>query len=186
MGTASLVDSLFHGRLRAASRRLFWIGLAMVVLGIVAIVFPIISTMVISLLVGWLLLIFGVITFVNSFSIHGTGPFFGSLLLGLLSIAAGVFLLFNPITGAVVLTVMVGMIFMFQGAFEIVFAFETRPLKGWGWVLFSGIASIVLAVLIMAGWPRISAVALGILFGVNFISMGFGYLSVSSALKPRA
>jgi len=186
MGNVSFVDSLFHGRLRAASRRLFWIGLAMVVLGIGAFVFPFISTMVVTLLVGWVLLISGVITLVHSFSIHGTGPFFGALLVGLLSIAAGVFLIFNPLGGAVALTITVGVIFMFQGAFEIVLAFETRPLKGWGGVLFSGIASIVLAVLIMAGWPRISAVALGILFGVNFVSTGFGYIFVSRQLKPRA
>src|SRR5580704_2788946 len=127
----SFADSLFHGRLRAASGRLFWFGLVMVVLGIAAIVFPIISTLVATLLVGWVLLIFGIITLVGSFSIHGTGPFFGVLLLSLLSIAAGVFLLFNPLAGAVALTLLVGVIFMFQGAFEIFFAFEMRPHTGW-------------------------------------------------------
>jgi len=185
MSNASFIDSLFHGRLRAASRKLFWIGLAMVVLGTAAIVFPLVSTMVVAMLVGWVLLISGVITLVSSFSIQGTGPFFGALLLGLLSVAAGVYLLFNPPAGAVALTIMVGAIFMVQGAFETAFAFETRPHKGWGGMLFSAIASMVLAVLIMAGWPRISAVALGILFGVNFISTGFGYIFVSRALKPR-
>ena len=186
MSDASFIDSLFHGRLRAASRKLFWIGLAMVVLGIAAVVFPLISTMVVALLVGWVLLISGVITLINSFSIQGTGPFFGALLLSLLSIAAGVFFLFNPPIGAVALTITVGAIFMVQGAFEIVFACETRPHEVWGGMLLSGIACIVLAILIMAGWPRISAVALGILFGVNFISTGFGYIFVSRALKPRA
>ncbi len=186
MVDTTFVDSLFHGRLRAASRRLFWIGLAMAVLGLVAIVFPFVSTMVVELLVGWVLLVSGVITLFSSFSIQGTGPFFGALLLGLLSIAAGVFLLFNPPAGAVALTITVGAIFMVQGAFETVFAFETRPHQGWGAMLFSGMASIVLAVLIAAGLPRISAVALGIMLGVNFLSTGFGYIFVSSALKPRA
>jgi len=186
MSNASFIDSLFHGRLRAASRRLFWIGLAMAVLGIAAIVFPLISTMGVALLVGWLLLIFGCITFINSFSIEGTGPFFGGLLLGLLSLAAGFYLLFHPVVGETALTLMVGIIFMFQGAFEIVFAFETRPLKGWVGMLLSGIASIVLSVLIMAGWPAISVVAVGFLLGVDFISTGFGLIFVSQALKPAA
>jgi uncharacterized membrane protein HdeD (DUF308 family) len=53
-------------------------------------------------------------------------------------------------------------------------------------MLLSGIASIVLSVLIMAGWPAISAVAVGILFGVDFISTGFGFFSVSRALKAAA
>lgn len=115
MSNASFIDSLFHGRLRAASKKLFWIGLAMVVHGIAAIAFPFISTMAVTLLVGWLLLIFGLITFFNAFSIHGTGPFFWTLLLGLLSIAAGVYLLFHPLVGETALTLMVGMIFMVQG-----------------------------------------------------------------------
>jgi uncharacterized membrane protein HdeD (DUF308 family) len=165
---------------------MFWIGLAMVVLGIAALVFPLISTMGVALLVGWVLLISGVINMVNAFSIEGTGPFFGALLFGLLSIAAGIYLLSHPLGGAAALTITVGLIFMFQGAYEIVLAFEARPLKGWGGLLFSGFASIVLAVLIMAGWPAVSAVTLGILLGVNSISMGIGYISVAHALKPKA
>jgi uncharacterized membrane protein HdeD (DUF308 family) len=53
-------------------------------------------------------------------------------------------------------------------------------------MFLSGIASIVLSVLIMAGWPAISAVAVGILLGVDFISTGFGFILVSQALKPAA
>src|SRR5436305_12247969 len=123
MNGTALSDSLFHGRLRASSSRLMWLGIAMVIVGIAAIVFPIVSTLVAALLVGWVFLISGVFLFVGSFSIHGTGPFFGALLLSLLSIAAGVFLLFNPLAGEIALTLMVGIIFIIQGAFEIFFAF---------------------------------------------------------------
>lgn len=186
MSDTLLVDSLFHGRLRAASHRLLWFGLAMLVLGIAALVFPVVSTLVATLFVGWMLLISGGITLAGSFSIHGTGPFFGALLLALLSIGAGVFLLFNPVAGEIALTLMVGMIFMFQGAFEMVFAFDMRPHAGWVAMLVSAVASIVMAALIVASWPGISLVVLGILLGVNFISTGLGYISVSRALKPLA
>jgi uncharacterized membrane protein HdeD (DUF308 family) len=186
MSDTPFADKLFHGRLRAASPRLLWLGVAMVVLGIAAIVFPMASTLVAALLVGWVLLIFGCITLVGSFSIHGTGPFFGALLLALLSIAAGVFLLFNPLAGAIALTLWVGIIFMFQGAFEVFFAFEIYPHPGWAGMLISGIASAAVAVLIVAGWPGISVILLGILLGVNFITTGVGYIFVSRALKPSA
>ncbi len=177
-------NSLFHGRLRAASSRLFWLGLVLVVVGIAAIVFPMMATLVATLLVGWVLLISGCVMFAGAFSIHGTGPFFGALLLGLLSIAAGVFLVFNPLAGAVALTLMVGVLFMLQGAFELFFAFELRPFSSWLGMLISGIASILMALLIAAGWPAISVIVLGILLGVNFITTGFGYIFVSRAMKP--
>ncbi len=186
MGDTSFVDSPFHERLRQSSRILFWLGIATVVLGAAAILFPVVSTLVATLFVGWVLLLAGLIALAGSFSIHGTGPFFGALLLSLLSLAAGVFLLFNPLAGAVVLTLFVGILFVFQGAFEIFFAFEMRPHASWVSMLLSGVASVVLSILIAAGWPAISAVALGILLGVNFLSSGFAYLSMSRALKPKA
>jgi uncharacterized membrane protein HdeD (DUF308 family) len=181
--SATLNQGLFHGRLRTSANHIMWLGIAMAVVGIAAIVFPIFSTLVAALLVGWIFLISGIFLFVGSFSIHGTGPFFGALLLSLLSIAAGVFLLFNPLAGEVALTLVVGILFMIQGAFEIGFAFETRPHRGWVGMLISGIASVVLAILIATGWPGVSAIALGILLGVNLLSTGIGYISVSQSLK---
>ena len=178
------LQSLFHGRLRAASGRLLWLGVALLVLGVAAIVFPMISTLVATLLVGWVLLIAGGFGLLGSFSIRGTGPFFGALLLALLTLAAGLFLLFNPLAGAVALTLMLGVIFVLQGASEIVFAVEMRPHGAWVGMLLSGIASLAVAALIAAGWPGISAIALGILLGVNFVSSGLGYIFVSRMLRP--
>lgn len=173
----------FHDRLRAISPRLFWLGLLLILLGIAAIAFPEFGTLAATLLTGWTLLIAGVLIFVSSFWIHGTGPFFAANLFGLLSGAAGVFLLFNPLAGAVALTLILGIMFMFQGASELVFALEVRPAKGWGGMLVSGLASVALAIIIVSGWPGISAVALGILLGINFLTTGIAYISVSRAMK---
>jgi len=176
-------ESVFRKRLESASGWLFWGGIAMVVLGGAAVIFPLVSTVVVELLVGWILLLSGAVTLWGSFSIHGTGPFFAALLASLLSIAAGIFLLFNPLAAVLALTLMLGVIFMVEGAFEVVFAFELRPSTGWTAMLASGIASILASVLIAAGWPGISAIVLGLLLGLNFISTGLGYVTLSRALK---
>lgn len=172
---------VLHTRLRASSRQLFWLGLAMTLVGIVAIVFPIVSTLAAALFVGWMFLLAGIFLFVGSFTIHGTGPFFGALLIALLMVAAGVFLLFHPVAGAIALTIIVGAIFLVQGAFEVTLAFEMRPHHGWIWMLLSGIASVVLALVIAVGLPGISLIALGILLGINFLSTGLGYVFASRA-----
>ena len=179
MTDTALGGGLLHTRLQASSRHLLWVGLAMALVGIVAIVFPVISTLATALFVGWMLLLAGIFLFVGSFTIHGTGPFFGALLIALLTIAAGVFLLFNPLAGAIALTVMLGILFMIQGAFEITLAFEMRPHAAWMWMLLSGLASVVLALVIAFGLPAISLVALGILLGINFLSTGLGYIFAS-------
>ena len=132
MTDAPSAGTLLHDRLRTASRGMFWIGLALTILGAAAILFPMFSTLVAAIFIGWVLLVSGGFTFVGAFSIHGTGPFFGALLVGLLSIAAGFFLLFNPLAGAVALTLMVGGIFMVQGAFELSSPLKCdRAMAGW-------------------------------------------------------
>src|SRR5579863_10090793 len=136
----ALGESSFHGRLRASTNHLMWLGIAMAIIGVAAILFPIFSTLVAALFVGWIFLISGIFLFVGSFSIHGTGPFFGALLLSLFSMAAGMFLLFNPLAGEIALALLVGILFVIQGAFEIGFAFETRPHRGWLGMLISGVA----------------------------------------------
>lgn len=177
--------TLFQDRLRASGKRLFWAGFAMTVLGVMAIVFPIYSTLVATFLVGWVLLLFGILEITGSFSIHGTGPFFGVLLLGLLSTAAGIFLLFSPLAGAIALTLLAGGIFVVQSAVEISFAFDMRPLPGWGLLLVSGITSVIMAIIIIAGWPAISIILLGVLLGVNLLSTGFSYIFISRRVNSR-
>lgn len=175
----------FYERLRAISPRLFWLGLLLIILGIAAIAFPEFGTLAATFLVGWTLLVAGVMLFIGSFWIHGTLPFFTSNLFGLLCAAAGVFLLFNPLSGAIALTFIVGILFMFQGAAELMFAFETRPAKSWAGMFFSGLASIVLAIIIIAGWPGISSIALGLLLGINFLSTGIAYLFISRTIHKQ-
>lgn len=177
-------ESGFKKRLESAHAWLFWGGVAMVVLGVAAVIFPLVSTVVVELLVGWVLLLSGAVMLWGSFSIHGTGPFFAALLTSLLSVAVGVFMLFNPPAGVLALTLMLAVVFMVDGAFEIVFAFELRPYSGWGWMLASGMASVLASVLIAAGWPQVSAVLLGLLLGLNFISSGLAYVTLANALKP--
>lgn len=171
--------TVLHARLKTSSRHLMWLGIVMAVVGIVAIVFPVISTLATALFVGWMLLLAGIFLLIGSFTIHGTGPFFGALPISLLTLVAGVFLLFHPVVGALALTMVLGVVFLVQGAFELTLAFEMRPHRAWLWMLLSGMASVLLALVIAFGLPAISLIALGILLGINFLTTGLGYIFAS-------
>ena len=180
---ASPIQTWFHGRVRQEANQLIWLGAALLLIGVAALVFPMISTLAATLFVGWILIFSGAASLYGAFSFRGAGPFFGALLLGLLSVAAGVFILARPLAGELGITLSLGALFMVQGAFELVLAFELRATKGWVWMLLSALASIVLSMIIVAGWPGSSLVALGILIGVNFLSSGVAYLLLGSAAK---
>jgi len=178
-------ETPFFRRVRGEAGRMTWLGVALLVLGICALAFPEFATFVATFFVGWVLIIAGVASIFGSFSIRGTGPFFGALLFGLLSLACGVFLLFRPGVGMLFLTLIVGVLFMLQGAAETFLAFEARPSSGWGWMLVSAIASVLVAILILAGWPGTSLITLGVLMGVNFITSGVAHLSIANSVRKE-
>jgi uncharacterized membrane protein HdeD (DUF308 family) len=181
--TSSFVENDIHRQLRGETSRLLWVGAALLIIGIAALFYPGASTLIATFFYGWILLLAGVASVFGSFSIRGTGPFFGALLMGLLLVAGGVFLLFRPISGALALTAIVGILFMIQGAAEAYFALAIRPAKSWSWVLISAIISVVLSLIILAGLPGTSAYAIGVLIGVNFITSGIAYLILGTSIR---
>jgi uncharacterized membrane protein HdeD (DUF308 family) len=176
-------ESPFGVQIRKGANHLMWLGGALLAVGVAALVFPVLSTLVATVFVGWLVMIFGLTTLFASFSIRAAGPFFGALLSSLLSIAGGVFILMRPDVGALGLTICLGALFMVQGAFEMMLAVQLRPAKGWVWMLVSALTSILLSLAIVSGLPGTSLISLGVIIGFNFISTGIAYMFLGGAVK---
>jgi uncharacterized membrane protein HdeD (DUF308 family) len=180
-----LRQDLFE-RLSTKKDAIFWTGVAMTVAGILALVFPVVTSLTVEIFIGWVLVIAGVATVYGAFSVEGTGPFFGQLLLGLLKLALGIYLITHPGVGMLALTLLLVAVFMVDGAVQFAFAFDLRPKDGWGWMLLSAIVSVAVGLLIAAGLPGTSLIALGILVGVNFLSTGIALIMLSSKLAPAS
>lgn len=163
---------------RVENRRteFFWLGIAMCVIGILAILFPVITTLTVEIMIGWLLLLAGIVSLGSSFSVEGTGAFFGTLLLSLLNIGLGLYFVTHPAVGMVVLTMVLAALFLVEGAVQLTFSFEMRRRGGWFWMLLSGLVSIAAGLLIAAGLPGTSLFALGLLVGIAFLSTGIAFI----------
>jgi uncharacterized membrane protein HdeD (DUF308 family) len=166
--------------------QLFWGGVALAFVGLLALLFPVVSTFVIARVVGWLLVFSGLVTIWDAFTVEGTGAFFGELLIGLLKLAFGVYLLRHPDVSVVVLTLLLATVFIIDGAIQVAMAFELRPLDGWVWMLLAGLISIGVGLLIAAELPRFSLVAVGIYIGISFLSTGIARIMISRRLSSLA
>jgi uncharacterized membrane protein HdeD (DUF308 family) len=158
----------------------------MFVLGATAIVLPPIATLAVTILIGWLLLVSGIMGLITTFWMrHGPG-FWWSLLSAVLALVVGVLLLASPLRGAVSLTIVLVAFFIIEGIASIMFALDhKREFSGrWGWMLASGIVDLILAALIFAGLPSSAAWAIGLLVGINLIFGGAALMSM--ALHARA
>jgi len=166
-------------RIRSHRGRFRWLGVALIVLGVLAIVFPLVASIAAKVMIGWFLLLTGGAVLWHAFQTRAWRDALLSGLIGLLHLAAGVYLAFFPLTGLVGLTLLVGVLFGVQGAIELSLALRHRPNTGWGWMAFSGAASLVLAVLLILGLPGSALWAIGLLVGINFVSSGVAFLSLS-------
>ncbi len=148
-------------------------GFFLVVLGMLALASPFITGIATSTFVSALMVAAGMTMLFYCFKAKSFGRGFGKFLLGGITIAGGVFLLGQPILTMYSLTAVLIGFFLADGAVTIYQGFKQKPQKGWGWVVFSGVSSIVLAGLIGYGWPDSGQYAVGILMGVRFLIAGW-------------
>jgi uncharacterized membrane protein HdeD (DUF308 family) len=173
----------------AAHWRLFLFqGAVMLVLGVVAICAPVAATIAVDIYFGWLLLISGVVGLVAIVATHHLHAFMWSLITAALSVVIGVLLILKPVEGAVSLTLVLTAFFIAEGVFQSAVAIASRQVMAgtWGWMLMSGIADLLLAAIIILGWPGTAVWALGLLVGVNLLTSGFAIVSAALAGRHAA
>ena len=163
-------------------------GIVLVVLGLAAIVLPPLATLAVTILVGWLFLVSGVVGLFTTFWMRAAPGFWWSLVSAVLGIVAGVWLLAAPVTAALSLTVILVAFFIIEGIASIMFSLDhKRELTGqWGWMLVSGIIDLVLAAFIFAGLPSTAAWAIGLLVGINLLFGGTALIAMALHARKAA
>ena len=160
-----------------------FMGVVTAILGGFLIAYPLATATITTFLFGSVLILVGVAELVFALHSQTVGNFFLKVLLGVLYGIAGIILAFFPIAGVAALTVIVGTLLLAYGITAVVAGFRLRPVEGWGWFLFDGILSILLAVLILAGWPSSSAWAIGTLVGVAVLMGGISRIMIAAGIR---
>ncbi|HKZ95985.1 MAG TPA: HdeD family acid-resistance protein [Hyphomicrobiaceae bacterium] len=163
------------------------LGIVLVIAGMAAIAFPLVSTIAAKIFLGWIFLIGGVVLILHAFSASRWAGFALSLLIGILYVLAGGYLAFFPLTGILTLTILLAALFIAEGIAEIVMGVQLRPHGGWGVLIFSGLVAIAAGVLITLGLPDSAEWAIGLLTGINLLVTGWSYIFLGlAARKPAA
>jgi uncharacterized membrane protein HdeD (DUF308 family) len=156
-------------------------GVVLLVLGAIAIIIPPLATLATTILFGWLFLISGLVGLFTSFMMRAAPGFWWSLISAALGVLVGGWLLAQPVSGAVSLTILLVAFFIIEGVVSIMFALDhKRELSGrWGWMLVSGIVDLVLGAMILAGLPSTAAWAIGLLVGINMVFGGTALIAMA-------
>lgn len=161
-----------------------WIGVLLIVLGLAAIALPNFSTVVVESWIALILVSAGGAKVAYAFQSRNEGGFIWKLLLGILYAATGAMLFFNPLSGILTLTLLLGSFLLTEGVFELILAFRLRPQQNWTWVLTNAIVTLLLGAMVWFQFPYNAPWLIGTLVGVSVLFSGVSRLMLS--LNHRA
>ncbi len=171
--------------LRKGWRWLLGVGILLSILGLLLIVAPVLGTLAIDLLVGWFLIIGGVAQLIHAFMEKAWRGFLLELLSGILYTVVGVLLVLHPMEGAQALTIFLAAFLTIEGIVRIAMALRVRPGHGWGWLLFGGIITVILAILIWSQLPGAALWVIGLLVGINLLFTGWSLTMMAIAVRSK-
>jgi uncharacterized membrane protein HdeD (DUF308 family) len=162
------------------------VGILVVVAGILALLSPLVAGLAIAIAVGVLLIASGVSRLFLAFRMGSFGHGLMVFLLGALAIVIGGYMISRPGMALETLTLVLAVYFAVDGVFQVLWAFRLRPIKGWGWALFSGIVSLALGVMIWRQFPVSGVWAVGTLAGIQMVFGGSSVASLCAAARGAA
>jgi uncharacterized membrane protein HdeD (DUF308 family) len=168
--------------LRTCWQLLALTGAASVVLGILAIAASFTATLATVVFLGCLIFAGGLVHFIQSLSIRGWTGFFGHSLATVLYGVVGWYMIMHPAASAASLTLLIGVLLMVGGLYQIVTSVALLY-KSWGWALLNGIVSGLLGVFIFRQWPASALWVIGTFVGIDLVLRGWATLMLALAAR---
>ncbi len=143
----------------------------MVVAGILALVYPLLSAVAVAVFLGWILILSGVVQGLGLIGAARVPHFWLQLVSVVLSVIIGLLFVLNPTVAVEVLILLLIVFFMVEGISKVIFSLTVRPLPNWYWVCASGLLGIVLSIVLLLN-PSMDLWVLGLFVGLQLIGIG--------------
>jgi uncharacterized membrane protein HdeD (DUF308 family) len=184
-----MTESMEADLLRGLGRHWGWVlgfGVVTLLLAIAVLAWPGETLLVLALLFGCQLVVYGIFRFVSAFAYHsiggGTRVLFA--LLGMLSLIVGLWAIRHLDLTLLTLAVLLGIFWIVDGAVGLYTALSAeKGVPGRGWAIGSAVLSIVAGIILMA-WPGISLLALAVVLGIWLLI--FGIMEIVAAFQLRS
>ena len=157
------------------------LGIGLVILGTIALFIMPAATIGTVLVLGWLMVISGVIEAVHAFRVRGWGGVFLHLIGGILGILVGLLIVTHPVAGALAWTLLFASFFTVIGIFRAITAIKLK-FPHWKWAVFDGIVTLLLGIILWADWPWSGLWYLGLAVGISLILRGWSYVMFALAI----
>ena len=160
-------------------------GIALLLLGVIAVIRSVTATIVSMLFFGWLLLFACGIEIAQAVMVGHWVGFFHHLLAAILFGVTGLIFVTRPVLGAEVVTVFMAMFFLIGGLFQLIGS-AWVALPGWGWQALDGFIALVLGLLVLAQWPASGLWVIGLFIGIDLIFYGAAWIALALGLRASS
>lgn len=152
-----------------------------IMLGIVAMMMPMNSVKLLSMFLGLIILISGIVQIIASTELRNNKF---TLISAFVSVTLGFVMILNPVAGILAFSMIVATFLMFQGIIMIAMSLEISLLKEW-WVLFvAGILVVIFSVVLFSYTPYKELIYLGLMVGISMLLYGLSMLLIAIQVRP--
>ncbi|GMG80919.1 HdeD family acid-resistance protein [Paralimibaculum aggregatum] len=159
------------------------VGIALILGGTAAAAMPMLASVAAELTVGVVFAVAGVCQLVQALRTGGWSASAWCLISALAYLVGAALLLLNPLAGLMALTVVMAVVFLFDGGLRLAMGLKLRPERGWGWITAGGVGSVLLGAIIVLGLPGSSLTLLGVLIAISLIFEGWGFVFIALAAR---
>ena len=160
------------------------LGIAMVVLGILALASAPLAGIVSAVLLGLALVIGGGVALIGVFRSDSVAEALLMVILTAMLLFTGIGLLADPVRALASITTLLGTFLLLSGVARIVIALFDRRARS-GWAVLHGVVNLILGILIFAKWPLSGLVAIGLFIAIELIIVGVSWIAGARATRDR-
>lgn len=175
-----------QGLVRLQSGKIIALGAALIVCGIVAIASPALSTMVVTLFLGLVIGVSGLVKITQSFLLKGWSGFLWQFLVGLIELLGGLLVYLNPMKGALAITLVIALVLLAEGLAQFALAVRMRAHRGSGWMFLSSVVTIIAGFALAMHLPGTGSYTPGALVGISLLFAGWAYIAIALAARRAA
>lgn len=162
---------------------LLGLGILFVILGCIGLSMIVGLTLVSIMFLGVLFIIAGFAQIIDVFKSRGWKGITWHALIAVLYIVGGGLVIYDPFLASAIITGLLAWVLIIIGITRLTMAFALRHASGWGWLLFAGLTSIILGILILMQWPFSALWIIGLFIAIELIVNGWSYIFMAFAIR---
>ncbi|WP_407865419.1 HdeD family acid-resistance protein [Phyllobacterium phragmitis] len=159
------------------------LGIVLMLAGALAVALPVVSTFAVSVVLGVVLSLAGIVKMIQSLQVREWSGFIWQELTGAVELVGGILIYFNPLKGALAITLLIALVFLVQGILQIALALRVRRQAGWHWFLISGLVALAASGMLTLKLPYTSIYTPGTIAGISLLVAGGAHIAIALTLR---